>query len=461
MSIKTTTENLKEIISGQTTSNFNLKSIITGSHFDAREIKLNNIFFALPGEKTHGHEFLDKAFENNAALAIVEDTNLLTRSLYKDKLICVENSLQAMHQIAAWWRNEITCPIVAITGSVGKTTVKQMLKTILTSCIGPGTASDKSFNNHVGVPFTLLQINKTDSWAIVEIGMNHPGEIFPLSKMTNPNLAIVTEVAAAHIEGLGSMEGIAKEKLSIFDGNLNCIKIINGDNKYIQEELSRRKDTGKIFSFGINTKNDLLISDIKSDGINGINLTINYDKNSYNIKTHITGKHHAANIACASFAAIKVFHQIDLSQIEKTLETYKVPSMRGEITKYDSGKILYNDAYNANPKSMAGFLEFADECIKLKSKVLLVVGDMRELGSIAEEEHKKVGEMINLIKPAKAIIVGSYSEIVKSKIMDPNIKCLSFKDSCSAKDTVQKEWNDTSNLLMIKASRGIELEKIL
>ena len=250
--------------------------VFQGVEFDSREIRGGELFVALAGEKTHGHQFLATAFNRGAALALVESEQIAKDSEFPTACVIVPNSLLAFQQLASYWRAQLTMPVIGVTGSVGKTTVKEMLASIL-MLTGAGTYSLKSHNNHVGVPYTICRIKREHAWAVIEMGMNHAGEISTVSKIARPDVGVITTIAPAHIEHLGSLDAIADAKCEILHGmSSSSTLVVNGDSQALEMALNRAeiRSTQRVIRFGAEASGlDATLVKAESRGLEGLTLT--------------------------------------------------------------------------------------------------------------------------------------------------------------------------------------------
>jgi UDP-N-acetylmuramoyl-tripeptide--D-alanyl-D-alanine ligase len=461
--MRLTKDEIAKIVSGKTKPTSE-KITVIGAEYDSRQIKGGEIFIALKGEKEHGHHYIPTAYERGAGLLLVEDEAFLD-SEYSDRVIVVADTLQAFWKLAEYWRLFLNIPTIAVTGSVGKTTTKEILASILMQK-GAGNYAQKSFNNHVGVPYTLLKASPQHLWQVIEIGMNRPGEISSLSKITHPDLAMVTEVAAAHIGAFENIEGIGHEKLSIIDGaRKGGSFVVNGDNEVIQNLLPS-KNLDKDFTLlrvGENKSNDFIISDISVEGIDTIHFTVSdanhKNDNHWVLKAllRIAGVHNAKNAALAVVAAHTLFPDLLPEQIAKGLERFVAPLMRLNLKEIPGpgNKMMLDDSYNANPASMKAMLAIAADTKRVGKKIGLILGDMLELGAFNEEYHRALGEQVKELQPEFTFLVGQSSQIVQNAI-GTSLKTAIFNTPEEAGNAATREAFD---MIFIKASRGIGLDR--
>lgn len=362
-----------------------------GVSSDSRLVKEGEIFVAIKGEKFDGHNFISKAFEANvkACMISIDEFNKL-KDIYPNKsFIIVEDTLLGLGQLAAYHRNRFEIPIIAIGGSNGKTTTKEMIAKVLSSKYNV-LKTYANYNNQIGVPFVLLQLNKEFDIAVLELGTNSPGEIYYLANLVKPTHALITNIGKEHLEFLLDLDGVELEETYLFSAVINSgLGFINFDDERLKNYVNI---LGKFVSYGISKNAQLRYSYSLNDSLNP-QITINYNDNSYNINLKTIGNTSALN-AVATVAVASQFN-IDNNEIIKSLESfYPLESNDGyarmSINNINGIKFI-NDTYNANPDSMyAGLKNF--ELLACNGKKIAVLGDMKELGECSNEEHYKIIE---------------------------------------------------------------------
>lgn len=420
---------------------------IKGVAFDSRIVKKGDLFVALKGETMDGHQFVKQAKAKGAVLFLVEK---ISKEAPKDKQIVTKDTLKAFHEIAATIREKYaSLPVLGITGSVGKTTVKEMCKIILEDT-AKGLAPEGSFNNHTGVPLTLSKLTSKDKWAIIEMGMNHKGEISILSKIARPTVCVISQIAPAHIGNLGSLDNIIKAKLEILEGAEKNAPLIVPDNDPKLKTAALKK-TKNILTFGRSAKSTCRIIEEKQIGEKlKIKLTLRGKKITLTLNT--IGPHNAMNAACAVLATQTLLPKSN----PKALEKFKQPPRRLNIKKLKSGITLIDDAYNANPVSMKGAL---DSLKGFKGKKIgLVVGDMLEMGTHSKKYHTQLGKEIAKIKPVLLIAVGKEAETVAAAAKVKNSFIFKTSEDAGIIDAINASKLD---VLLVKGSNGIKLNKVV
>lgn len=420
--------------------------IISDISSDTRTIREGALFIAIKGENSDGHNYLDIAFEKGAGCAIVESDEKCSAD--KAVFIKVRDTRLALGDLANYYRGLFDIPLVALTGSTGKTTTKDMIASVLRQRFRV-CATDKNFNNDIGVPKTLFGIEESDEVAVVEMGMNHFGEISYLSKMAEPDIVLINNVGVSHIENLGSREGILKAKCEIFDGlKVGGIRIINGDD----DMLSTIEDSS-VIRFGMDKGFDIYGDNIVQNGIDGVGFVLHIGDNSIEVNIPVPGKHMVSN----ALAAASVGKAMGLSpeEIKKGIEGF-VPS-GGRLDKIVTDKyVIINDAYNANTASAMAGLEVLKNAEGEKCAIL---GDMFEMGSFAPEEHKKVGAFAASLGIDKLIAIGELSRNTYEAAVAGGIRQAFCFDSQEQFFEKLPDIISEGATILVKASHGMHFEK--
>jgi len=350
----------------------------TGVSIDSRKIQSGDLFVAIPGEKFDGHNYVVKAEESGAIASMVS-----SRTLNNKVQIDVQDTTLALGKLAAYWRSHFDIPVIAITGSNGKTTVSRMVATILKEsgeCLYPRG----SFNNQWGVPLTMLRLKKWHRYAVIEMGMNHPGEIGYLSSITAPTVALITNVSSAHLEGLGSVEKIAAAKAEIFNGlKLSGIAIINTDDQFFPYWYERLQRVSTL-TFGSSTASMISLKNFCMYPF-GSSFEIMLEDQVLPVELSVPGKHNAMNAVAASAASYSV--GASLSQIQTGLKKFQ--PIPGRLCKKPglNRSTIMDDTYNANSASIEAAIDVLSASGK---KSFLVLGTMGELGSESNVLHYRV-----------------------------------------------------------------------
>ncbi|OIQ28064.1 MAG: UDP-N-acetylmuramoyl-tripeptide--D-alanyl-D-alanine ligase [Bacteroidetes bacterium MedPE-SWsnd-G2] len=412
----------------------------SGVSTDTRKIKNNSIFFALKGENFNGNTFASKAISLGAQYAIIDESE----HKESDYHILVENVLETLQNLASFHRDYLNIPIVALTGSNGKTTTKELINAVLSTTYKT-TATIGNLNNHIGVPLTLLSMDNYTEIGIVEMGANHHKEIALLSSIAKPDIGVITNFGKAHLEGFGSLEGVVKAKSELYD-------YLKSDNKTIlvnsedPKQIELTKDYAKTINFGSEV-NTSYYTTFKS-----ANPLVEIDFNHLIVKSQLTGSYNYTNIAIAT--AMGLYFKINPDDIKSGIEHYLPTNNRSQIIKKGANTILL-DAYNANPSSMMAALQNLKQ-IQAKQKTI-VLGDMFELGNDSKIEHEGIVNYIEAEFPdSTTYLVGAHFHNVKTK--SKHIKQYkTFEDFLSHFKTISVE----DNFILIKGSRGMALERLL
>lgn len=404
---------------------------------DTRKINKGDIFFALKGESFNGNKFANKAIEEGCSFAIIDEEEYKT----SEKYILVKDVLKCLQELASYHRDQLNIPIIGITGTNGKTTTKELIRTVLETKFNT-YATEGNFNNHIGVPLSLLSINTEHEIAVIEMGANHQHEIAELANIAKPNFGIITNIGKAHLEGFGSFENLKNTKKELYDyiDAHEGLLFVNSDN----ELLSDMSSTIRKFTYGSNQ------ADSKAKYTQAapfLVMELISPKGLLYVKTKLIGGYNYENALAA--ASIGRYFRIDDLEIKKALETYTPSNNRSQLKKTKRNTLIL-DAYNANPTSMkASILNFKE--IKDKNKAL-ILGDMRELGTESNKEHKQIIKLLEDSKFQKVYLVGP--EFFKQ---DCSICVKKFEKTEELIELLISEPLDNHTIL-IKGSRGIKLE---
>lgn len=409
---------------------------------DTRKLDKGSIFFCLKGANFNANEFALKALEGGCANVVVDEEKYAVN----ENIFFVRDVLKALQQLANHHRKQLKLKILAITGSNGKTTNKELINAVLSKSFKT-LATVGNLNNHIGVPLTLLSLTKEHEIAIVEMGANHQGEIKELCEIADPDYGLITNIGKAHLEGFGGEEGVKKGKGEMYQyiSKKGGRVFINADDAVLHE-MAGAMDK---ITYGTTKLYDVIGKQINGDEFVSFKWTTRYNEKDWNklplIKTHIIGHYNFINLLCA--ACVGNYFKVDIEKINEALSEY-VPDMNRSQLEKTANNTLILDAYNANPSSMKVAIEnFA----KLDGdNKLLIIGDMFELGEYAAEEHKKIVDLINEKKLSNVILIGSEFSKTNS----------GFKTFLNTQDCLAnlKSEPQKSKLILIKGSRGMKLE---
>lgn len=419
-----------------------------GVSIDSRTIQAGDCFFAVKGENYDGHDYVEQVFENGAVCAVVE------QEVEADGVILkVADTVKAMGELARWYRSEMGFKVVAITGSAGKTTTREMAYHVLSRRFNC-TRAPKSFNNAIGLPLTILSSDEGHQIVIVEIGSNAPGEVARLGRIASPDIAMVTNIYPAHLAGFGNIEVIIKEKASIAEGLKGAGKLlINGDF----EELVRHCGTIKkdFITFGGGAECDIKGEELFSEGLDG-ELTIDGTK----ISVPLAGRANLSN-ALAAWAICKQF-DISIEEFAEVISTFEAVDMRLQIQT--TGPItIINDCYNANPVSMANALDCLVQIGESRgARKVFICGTMAELGAQSENLHRQLGRLVAKsgvkLLLAAGDFAGTVADAAGTSARDENFEAFVFKNTNQLCNNVAK-FVRPDDIVLVKGSRSAKLEK--
>jgi len=373
-----------------------LKKECSGINTDTRTLKSGEIFLALEGENFNGHNFISQAIEKGA-IALITQQNYSISEEVKIPVLKVKNTLEAYQNIAHYWRESLNRPIIGVTGSVGKTTTKELITAVL-STQGKVLKTEANYNNEIGVPKTLLQIDKSHQYAVIEMAMRGKGEIALLTEIVNPNIGLITNVGTAHIGRLGSREAIAKAKCELLEKmNDSGVAILNGDNDLLIKTASKIWH-GETITYGLKS------GDLRGELINFDTLKV--DNKMYPLP--LQGEHNALNYLGA-IATAKVLG-IDLSILENQIEV-TLPKGRAKRHVLANDVQILDETYNAGRESMVAALNLLKQT-EGKRKIA-VLGTMKELGEYSSQLHREVGETVKALNLDMLLILAD-EEVTKN-----------------------------------------------
>lgn len=416
----------------------------TGISIDTRTLSHGNLFVALQGPNFDGHDYLEQARERGAVAAAV--TEVTTDSL---PLLQVNDTRLALGQLAAWWRAQFAIPVIAVTGSNGKTTVREMLASILGGC-GETLATQGNFNNDIGLPLTLFGLNTEQRYAVVELGANHPGEIAELTGIAQPTVALVNNAGAAHLEGFGDLSGVAHAKGELFKHAApDSVCIINSDDPYagLWRELAAPR---RVISFGMNAEAGVRAG--WKGNIDGSELQLVTPVGSVELHLALPGQHNVMNALAATAAALAI--DIPLDKIAAGLAAVQPVRGRWESVPGCKGMRLIDDTYNANPVSLGVALELLS---RSATETWLVLGDMGELGSASVRLHRQVGDEAREAGVSRLFALGELASQAAQAFGD-GAECFTDIDSLNARLLDEAH---PGVVMLAKGSRAMRMERVV
>jgi len=411
----------------------------TGVSTDTRKITKDVLFFALKGDNFNGNEFALTALKEGASHTVVDEKKYAS----EENIIVVNDVLDTLQELATFHRNYLNLPIIALTGSNGKTTTKELINMVLAKKYN-SVATKGNLNNHIGVPLTLLSMSKQTEIGIVEMGANHLREIESLCHITQPDYGYISNFGKAHLEGFGSIEGVIKGKSELYNYLMKEKKYVflNADDNIQKEKLKRY-----IKKFGFSQNNN----EFYKIELIGVDPFIKIAVENVIINSNLIGSYNFTNIAAAIL--IGKYFNVELNEIKDAIENYTPSNNRSQIITKGSNKIIL-DAYNANPSSMIVALENFDG--RSAKNKMIMLGDMFELGKESTKEHQNIVDLIENLKFDKVYLIGENFYETQSTAKNVGF----YKSFADFKNDIKSEDFEDSEIL-IKGSRGMALERVL
>lgn len=428
----------------------NEDTILNNFNKDTRVLNKEDIYVGIKGEKFEGSNLYKEAFNKGAKGCIINKIELdmdYLNTLNDKFLVVVDDTIKCLQTLATYKRSLYDIPIIGVTGSVGKTSTKDIIASVLSKKYKVHK-TEGNYNNHIGVPLTILSM-KEENALVIEMGMNNLGEISTLSKIVKPTVSVITNVGTAHIGNLGSRENILKAKLEILDGmNNNGILVINNDNDLLHNYYLENKTN--IVTFGINNSSDYMAYDIVSNELSS-NYKIDINNITYDISVNMPGSHQILNSLCA--LSIGSIFNIDIEDIKNGISNFELTKRRMQIEKYNNITII-NDCYNANLDSMKSAICYLGSLSNTRK--ICILGDMLELGEYSISLHKELGKIVNDNNIDILVTVGNYTKYTNDFF---NKEKYHFNNNVEVINKLEKiiKENDT---LLIKSSFGMNFIEI-
>jgi UDP-N-acetylmuramoyl-tripeptide--D-alanyl-D-alanine ligase len=431
------------------------KRKITGISTDTRSLKSGDLFFALKGENFDGHAFVESAFEKGASVAVVEGSFERARYI-SGPLLVVENATRALGELAHLYRQRFSIPIIAIGGSNGKTTTKDMIADVLKTSYNVLSTSG-NHNNHIGVPLTLFHLEKKHDVAVVEVGTNHPGEIEYLVSLLNPTDGLITNIGHEHLEFFKSLDGVAEEEGKLFQ-QLKLRKrsrlFVNADDARVKAMAGRARNRWT-FGFAVRAVDVAgRVTGVDKRGSARLEFRSKNMKRSVSVQLQVPGRHNAANALAA--AAVGLAFDVPPTRIRKALEDFCPPDKRMEALSV-GGVTIYNDTYNANPDSMVAALQTL-AAARVTGKRIAVLADMRELGESGPEEHARVGREATKLRLGYLLTFG---ELAKHIHDAAGVSAAIHYDQKNVLAEYLAELVAPGDAVLVKGSRGMKMEDVV
>lgn len=427
-----------------------------GVSTDSRKIRPGEIFFALQGDNFDGHDYIDKAREAGAAAIVASNSEKVFGDSTATMVIMVNDTQEALQKLAGAFRQQFDIPIVAVTGSVGKTTTKD----ILAECLAPyrPLKTPGNFNNDIGLPLTLMSLEPEYGAAVVELGMSAPGEIARLAAIVQPTYAIITNVEPVHLETMGNIENIARAKCEILDFiAADKFVLINGDNELLCKTASNF--TVKLYKFGYNTDCDIRILQVQTT-TSGIIADLSLLGLIETFTLPVPSKQLAYNLAAA--VGVAYMMGINVPDIKAGLLNYQPSGNRLNTNALSAGGLVINDTYNANPVSMMAALEVCKD-LAAGRRTVAVLGDMLEMGDYEIEGHMRVGEKAAELHLDMLVTIGARAAYIgQGAILEgmPADRIMHFNNRDESLAWLKLHVSQ-QDVVLFKGSRGMELEKLV
>jgi UDP-N-acetylmuramoyl-tripeptide--D-alanyl-D-alanine ligase len=407
---------------------------------DTRKLKKNDLFFALKGPNFNGNHFVKQALEAGAAFVIIDEKEFEVAG----KTMLVEDVLFTLQELATYHRLQFTIPVIAITGSNGKTTTKELIHSVLSTAYRTST-TEGNLNNHIGVPLTILKMDKETEIAVIEMGANHIGEIASYCRIATPTHGLITNCGKAHLEGFGNEEGVRKAKGELFD-HLRTLThgyaFVMWDYNYLQE---MSKGISGIIKYGTKPDAHVIGKVLRNDPF--LEVEILQGMEEKRIKTQLVGDYNLPNVLAA--VTVGKFFNVPETTIRSAIENYAPSNSRSQLLQKDSNKIIL-DAYNANPSSMKLAIE---NFSKMPGDKILILGAMAELGKESEKEHAVLIEQIKNYTWKNVVLVGKDFQHLAHPFQQ-------FNNATEAAEWLQQQHVQHTTIL-IKGSRSMQMEKVL
>lgn len=437
---------------------------------DTREVKKGDTYIGFKGEHHDGSLMYEEALQNGASVCILQnesvkdilDIQLLEKNYPDSTIILVDNAIKALQEIAKFKRSLYNIPVVGITGSVGKTSTKDIIASVMAKKYNVHKTQG-NYNNQIGVPLTVMGL-KDHNAMVIEMGMNMPNEISALSQIARPSVAVITNVGTAHIGNLGSRENILKAKLEILDGlDKDGTLIINNDNDKLHNWYESHKKDAKaennieIVTFGMENQSDIMPYDVKLSE-NGSSYKIDIDGKTYDVSISVGGNHFVLNSLCA--IAVGRQFEIDMEEILEGIANFELTKRRMQVEKNKAGITIINDCYNANYDSMKAALEYLGKLTA--NKRIAVLGDMLELGDFSKELHEKVGEEVYKNNIDILITVGPMSKDIVAKAVEKGMNKGNTHLCENNNQAIElvKQLAQKGDAVLLKASNGLDFQEI-
>jgi UDP-N-acetylmuramoyl-tripeptide--D-alanyl-D-alanine ligase len=434
-------------------------ALIEAISTDTRRLPRGAMFWALKGERFDGAAFVADALAAGACGAVVADTSVPASGVWHGRdvtILAVADPLRALQDAATAYRARFAIPVIGVTGSNGKTTTKEMLAAILARR-GDVLKTQGNLNNHIGVPLTLLGLSAAHHAAVVELGINHPGEMTRLCEIARPTVGVITNVGHAHLEGFGGIEGVARAKGELFAAlPADGMALLNADDPRVAALRAHLRCES--LTFGLRAAD--VTGHVREElARGGTRVEIRYGGSVVQCRIPVVGRHNASNAVAAAAAAIAL--GADLDTVRSGLESFRPALMRSELVSTPAGIDVFNDAYNANPSSMERALETVGR-LRGAGRVWAVLGEMRELGEASEALHREVGRAAARASLDGLVAVGPAARWLADEAVKAGMpaRAIAWVETASDALPVITAWSRPGDLVLVKGSRRVGLERV-
>lgn len=416
----------------------------------------HSLFFALHGPNFDGHRFVGQAIRGGAEGVVIKKGRRITKRKGCWVFI-VEDTQEALGNLMHFWRRQFDIPVIGVTGSNGKTSTKEFIAAVLASRFRVHK-TEGNFNNLIGLPLTLAKLSKRHTAAVLEMGTSGPGEIARLCEIAEPSIGVVTNVARAHLEGLGSLAAVARAKSELITHlSSDGLAILNADDPRVLNFA--KKSAAQVLTYGFSPRSHVRGSQYRDNGLKGSSFSVAVDSRRFSVKLKLPGRHNALN----ALAAIAVGHALDIPVRSMTAALSRVTLPQGRMQKIAlrGGTLVFNDSYNANPDSVLRALDTVAKLSRSRRK-LFILGDMLELGPYTQKAHREIGRAAAHAGAAEIVAVGRWGEdiLAGAKGADSAVKVHLCQDADAAGTLLQSRLK-RGDLVLLKGSRGIGLERVI
>jgi UDP-N-acetylmuramoyl-tripeptide--D-alanyl-D-alanine ligase len=444
-------------------------AVLGGISTDSRTLRPGDLFWALIGETYDGHDFAVKAAQKGAAALVVgrpwlgfERSKAVLEAMAaaypETAVVAVADTLKALGDLAGWWRHRQAARVVGITGSAGKTTTKEMTAAIL----GLGRKTLKNpgnFNNLIGLPLTLLGLDQTYEYAVLEMGMNRPGEIARLTDIADPEVGVILNVGMAHLQGLSDLDGVARAKTEMVERiSTRGLMILNGDDGPLMKRASLFSK--RMITFGLGPDNDVRATGISDHGPEGTRFILTYQGNAWPVHVKAPGRHNLTNGLAAAAVGLSLHEPVE--NIVRGLASFSAVPGRFEVIPLGRGILLVDDTYNANPSSLGAAIESARSLVAPGGRIIVGLGEMLELGDAAVRAHREAGRNLAERGASRMFIMGEHAPDVvagaRGAGMDQgSLHVVNTHEEMAGEIILAASEGD---LILLKGSRRMHLEKV-